>query len=78
MNFAPEGLVLMLAVTLVAAITYASALKLRSWPLWLAAFVLTLCALGVAWQARVPAARETRAAPAVSQLTGFPSLVPHG
>lgn len=73
MNFVPDGLGLMLAVTLLAAITYAAALKLRSWPLWLAAFVLTLCALAVAWQARTPIASGTDATAAVSTLTGLPS-----
>jgi hypothetical protein len=49
-----EGSSLLLGVTLVAVLLYAAALKLRSWPLWLAAFACTLAALVVAWEQRVP------------------------
>jgi phosphatidylserine decarboxylase len=53
-NFAREGLGLILIAALIAAGTYALALNRRSWPLWLLAFVLTIVALWVAYFFRDP------------------------
>ena len=50
--FAREGYPLLLAVTGIAVLTFAAALRFRSWPLWLAGFVLTLVALSVGWMYR--------------------------
>ncbi|MGH7638058.1 MAG: phosphatidylserine decarboxylase family protein [Gemmatimonadaceae bacterium] len=54
MNFAREGLVFIVVAALLAAGGYAIALKYRSWPLWLLAFLLTLIALWVAYFFRDP------------------------
>ncbi|HEY0972405.1 MAG TPA: phosphatidylserine decarboxylase family protein [Gemmatimonadales bacterium] len=54
MNFAREGLALILGATLIAIGAYAVALNRRSWPLWLLAFALTLVALWVAYFFRDP------------------------
>lgn len=54
MNFAREGLPLIVAATLVAVGAYGVALSRRSWPLWLLAFVLTLVAIWVAYFFRDP------------------------
>ncbi len=47
--FAREGYPLLLSAAGMAVLTFAAALRFRSWPLWLAGFVLTLVALSVAW-----------------------------
>lgn len=52
--FAREGYPFILGAALLAAIAYMFALRLRSWPLWLLAFVLTVIALWVAWFFRDP------------------------
>ncbi len=49
MNVARDGVSLVLVATILAAGTFALALKLRSWSVWLAAFVLLLVALTFAW-----------------------------
>src|SRR5438876_7749014 len=54
MNFAREGLALMVSAALIAAVAFALALARRSWPLWLLAFALTLVALWVAYFFRDP------------------------
>ena len=54
MNFAREGLALILGATVIAAGAYAVALNRRSWPLWLLAFLLTIVALWVAYFFRDP------------------------
>ena len=54
MSFAREGLVFIAIAALIAAGTFAAALNRRSWPLWLAAFVLTVIALWVAYFFRDP------------------------
>lgn len=54
MNFAREGLVFIVIAALLAAGGYAIALKYRSWPLWLLAFLLTLIAIWVAYFFRDP------------------------
>ncbi len=52
--FAREGYPFIVGAAALAALTFAAALKLRSWPLWLVAFVLTIIALWVAWFFRNP------------------------
>ena len=54
MNFAREGLVFIIVAALLATGGYAIALKFRSWPLWLLAFLLTLIAIWVAYFFRDP------------------------
>lgn len=54
MNFAREGLPLIVVATLVAVGAYGIALNRRSWPLWLLAFVLTIIAIWVAYFFRDP------------------------
>ena len=54
MNFAREGLVYIVIAALVAAGAFVVAIGRRSWPLWLAAFLLTLIALWVAYFFRDP------------------------
>lgn len=54
MNFAREGTLLITVAALLAAAGYAAALKTRSWPLWLLAFLLTVVALWVAYFFRDP------------------------
>jgi phosphatidylserine decarboxylase len=53
-NFAREGLALIIGAALLTAGAYAAALTRRSWPLWLLAFLLTLVALWVAYFFRDP------------------------
>ena len=54
MNFAREGLLFIAIAAIVAAGAFAFAVSLRSWGLWLAAFVLLLLALWVAYFFRDP------------------------
>lgn len=54
MNFAREGLLFIAIAALVAAAAFAFAVSRRSWGLWLAAFVLLLLALWVAYFFRDP------------------------
>ncbi len=42
----------LIGAILVAAITFAAALRFRSWPMWLTAFGLTVLTLAVAWMVR--------------------------
>jgi phosphatidylserine decarboxylase len=53
-NFAREGLIFIVIAALLATGGYAIALKYRSWPLWLLAFLLTLIAIWVAYFFRDP------------------------
>jgi phosphatidylserine decarboxylase len=53
-NFAREGLTFIVIAALIAAGGFALALKFKSWPLWLLAFVLTLLAIWVAYFFRDP------------------------
>ncbi len=57
--FAREGYPLLLGAAGLAALTFAAALRLRSWPWWLAGYVFTLVALSVAWVYRTPAGLPT-------------------
>ena len=43
--FARDGFPFMLGATALAALAFAFALRMRSWPLWLLAFALTVLAL---------------------------------
>ncbi|HEV8234980.1 MAG TPA: phosphatidylserine decarboxylase family protein [Gemmatimonadaceae bacterium] len=54
MSFAREGLLFILIAALIAAGTFAFALNRRSWPLWLAAIVLVVVAIWVAYFFRDP------------------------
>ncbi|GEM_PF-1405753 len=53
--FAREGYPFILGAAALAAVTFALALRMRSWQLWLVAFVLTVASLWVAWSFRDPA-----------------------
>ena len=50
--FASEGYPLLLGAVGLAALAFAAALRLRSWPWWLAGYVFTLVALVIAWVSR--------------------------
>ena len=52
--FAREGYPFIIGVAILAIIAYSLALRMRSWPLWLVAFILTILALWVAWFFRDP------------------------
>ncbi|MEQ1692454.1 MAG: phosphatidylserine decarboxylase family protein [Gemmatimonas sp.] len=52
--FAREGYPFIVGAAAIAALTFAAALRMRSWPLWLVAFLLTIVALWVAWFFRNP------------------------
>ena len=52
--FAREGYPFIIGATVLAAVLYAAALRLRSWPLWLVAFLVTVIALWIAWFFRNP------------------------
>ena len=54
MILADHGVPLMLGATLLAVMAFALAMRVRSWPLWLSAYVLLLVALLLAWSFRVP------------------------
>ena len=54
MNFAREGLLFISIAVLIAAGTFAFALNRRSWPLWLAAVLLVVVAIWVAYFFRDP------------------------
>lgn len=54
MSFAREGLLFIIIAALIAAGTFAFALNRRSWPLWLAAVVLVVIAVWVAYFFRDP------------------------
>ena len=54
MSFAREGLLFIVIAALIAAGTFAFALNRRSWPLWLAAVVLVVVAVWVAYFFRDP------------------------
>lgn len=54
MNFAREGLPFIAIAAVIAAGAFGAAVMMRSWPLWLAAFVLTLLTLWVAYFFRDP------------------------
>ncbi len=52
--FRSDGYLVVVAGTVVAAAIFAAALRLRSWPLWLLAFLLTVGTLLAAWWLRAP------------------------
>lgn len=47
--FAREGYPFILGAAALAAIVFALALRIRSWPMWLVAFAVTVAALTTAW-----------------------------
>jgi len=57
--FARDGYPLLLAAAGFAALTFAAAVRFRSWPWWVGGYVLTLVALSVAWLYRTPASLPT-------------------
>lgn len=59
MMFAREGYPLLLSAVGLTVLTFAAALRFRSWPLWLVGFVLTLVSLSVAWAYRTPVGMPT-------------------
>lgn len=70
--FAREGYPFILGAAALAAIAFALALRLRSWPLWLVALSLAVVALGVAWFFRNPTRlveRGTGVAVATARMT---------
>lgn len=54
--FARDGYPFMLGATALAAVAFAIALRMRSWPVWLLAFALTVLALALS----VPSAATLR------------------
>jgi len=60
--FAREGYPFMFGSAGIAALCFLAALRFRSWPLWLAAFLLTVIALWVAWFFRDPVRTGERGA----------------
>lgn len=52
--FAREGYPFIIGATALAVLLYAAALRLRSWPIWLVAFLVTIIALWIAWFFRNP------------------------
>lgn len=51
-SFAREGYPFLIGATMLAVIAFALALRLRSWPFWLAAYGFVVLALGVSWYFR--------------------------
>ncbi len=51
-GLAPEGYAYVVGLTLLAALVFLAALRLRSWPLWLGAFSLLILALCASWYFR--------------------------
>jgi len=51
-SFSREAYPLLITAVVLAALTFALALRVRSWPIWLAAFGLLMLALVIAWFAR--------------------------
>lgn len=49
---ARAGYPYLIGAILIAAVTFAAALRFRSWPIWLMAFALTVLTLAVAWMVR--------------------------
>ena len=66
MNFAREGLLFIAIAAVIAAGGFAFAISRRSWGLWLAAFVLLLLALWVAYFFRDPERTGDRGLPSWS------------
>ena len=63
--FAREGYPFIVGAAALAALMFAVALRLRSWPLWLVAFLLTIVTLWVAWFFRNPTRTGERGASVV-------------
>ncbi|WP_337170568.1 phosphatidylserine decarboxylase family protein [Gemmatimonas aurantiaca] len=76
--FAREGYPFMMGALALAALAYVGALRMRSWPLWLLAFTLTVIALWVAWFFRNPErAGERGEQVVVSPADGRVVLITH-
>jgi phosphatidylserine decarboxylase len=60
--FAREGYPFILGASVAAVALFALALRFRSWPLWLVAFVVTVVAIWVAWFFRDPVRQGERGA----------------
>lgn len=60
--FAREGYPFILGAAALAVLMFALALRMRSWPLWLAALAITIIALWVAWFFRDPVRQGERGA----------------
>lgn len=52
--FAREGYAYLVVVAALATLMFVATLRFRSWPMWLAAFGLTILTLCVAWYFRAP------------------------
>ena len=72
MMFAREGYPFMLGAAALAIAVFAAALKMRSWPLWLLAFVISVIALSTAWYFRDPARVGEREANVATVPTVLP------
>ncbi len=71
MSFAREGLPFIIGSAIIAALAFVVAVVMRSWPLWLLAFVLALVTLGVAYRFRDPERRGERGErPLVAPVSG--------
>ena len=74
--FAREGYPFILGAAALAAIAFALALRLRSWPLWLVALLLTIVAVWVAYFFRDPERKgERRANVAIAPADGRVGLI---
>jgi len=51
-SFSREAYPLLITAVVLAALTFALALRVRSWPIWLAAYGLLILSLIIAWFAR--------------------------
>lgn len=74
--FAREGYPFILGAAALAAIAFAMALKIRSWPLWLGALALTVVALSVAWYFRHPVRVGERGTNVGIAPSGYPVMQP--
>ncbi len=52
MSFSREAYPLLITAVVLAVLTFGLALRVRSWPMWLAAYGLLVLALVIAWFAR--------------------------
>lgn len=69
LSFAREGYPFLIGATLMAVIAFMLALRLRSWPLWLAAFGFIVLALSVSWYFRVAASSESTVGDAATSMS---------
>ncbi len=57
MTFASNGYLMMFGSLALLVLVFAAALRLRSWPLWLAGVALTVASIAVFWVFRIPSNR---------------------